>query len=129
MLKLGITGECSETVTEQLTAKNVGSGMLDVLATPSLIALIEKTACESVQPLLDEGTGTVGTAVNVKHVSATPVGEKIRAESELTEIDGRRLVFNVRAYDEVGLICEGTHERFVIDNEKFMSKMNQKHGK
>jgi predicted thioesterase len=79
-----------------------------------------------VSPLLEEGQSTVGTIVNVKHVAATPVGMEVSCESELIEIDRRRLVFNVKAYDECGLIGEGVHERFIIDVEKFMSRTNGK---
>lgn len=104
----------------------MGSGTLEVFATPAMIALMEKTACESVQPYLEEGCGTVGTALNIKHVSATPVGMTVTCESVLTEVEGRRLTFIVLASDEHGLIGEGTHERFIVNNEKFQSKADSK---
>lgn len=129
MLEPGIIGKCNTVVTEQMTAESVGSGLLKVLATPSLIALAEKTANESVMPQLETGFGTVGISVNIKHTAPTPVGETIRAESELTEVDGRRLVFKIRVFDEIGLVGEGTHERFIINNEKFIGKMNENHKK
>ena len=126
MLKKGITGTCSILVDESNSAKTMGSGSLDVFATPAMIALMEKTACDSVLPYLEEGNGTVGTEVNVKHLSATPIGMTVRCESELVEVDGRRLVFKVAAFDDAGLIGEGMHERFIVNNEKFQSKTNRK---
>ena len=109
-----------------MSAARVGSGLVDVFATPMMVALIEQTCLESVLPHLDEGQGTVGTLVNVSHVSATPIGMRVWCESELTEVDRRRLVFKVKAYDEAGLIGEGTHERFVIDSARFMEKLKTK---
>lgn len=126
MLEVGIKGKDTVTVVYENTATAVGSGVLEVFATPMMIALMEKTACNSVIPYLDEGDGSVGTELNVKHVAATPIGMTVTCESELIEVDGRRLVFNVEAYDEVGLIGKGTHERFIVNNEKFQSKTNNK---
>ncbi len=125
-LTKGIVGNKELTVTMDKTAASVGSGLLDVFATPQMIALMEATASESVAPYLDEGSTSVGTVVNVSHVAATPVGMTVRCESELTEVEGRKLVFNVKAYDECGLIGEGTHERFIVFSEKFMAKTNAK---
>ena len=126
MLETGIKGCQEELATEEKMARNVGSGLVKVYATAMMIALMEKAAVLSVQPYLEEGQGTVGTLVNVSHCAATPQGMKVRAESELIEIDRRRLVFKVAAYDECGLIGEGLHERFIIDNEKFQSKTDSK---
>lgn len=126
MLKTGIKGHQETTVTEKMLAQNVGSGLVRVYATAMMIALIEKAAVLSVQPYLDEGQGSVGTLVNVSHVSATPLGMKVWADTELIEIDRRRLVFKVAAYDERGLIGEGMHERFIIDNAKFQAKADSK---
>lgn len=126
MLQAGIKGEQKVEVVYENTATAVGSGVLEVFATPCMIALMEKTACDSVIPYLDEGDGTVGTELNIKHVAATPIGMTVRCESELLEVDGRRLVFEVKAYDEVGLIGEGRHERFIVNNEKFQNKTNKK---
>ena len=106
MLKEGVKGTQEIMVTEENTAKVMGSGALDVFATPAMIALMEKTAWESVQPYLEEGSGTVGTLMNVKHVAASPVGMKITCETELTKVDGRALTFSVKAFDEAGLIGE-----------------------
>jgi predicted thioesterase len=125
-LKAGIKGNGSVVVVEENTARAMGSGQLPVFATPAMIALMEKTASESVLECLEEGCGSVGTSLNVKHVSATPLGMEVSCESELVEVDGRRLVFSVKAFDEAGLIGEGTHERFVIKNESFLKKAEGK---
>ena len=122
MLKEGVKGTQEIMVTEENTAKVMGSGALDVFATPAMIALMEKTAWESVQPYLEEGSGTVGTLMNVKHVAASPVGMKITCETELT----KALTFSVKAFDEAGLIGEGEHERFIVYNEKFQAKADAK---
>lgn len=126
MLEKGIKGVQEVTVDENNTAKALGSGSLQVFATPAMIALMEKTAWMSVAPYLEEGSGTVGTLLNVKHTAPTPVGMKVACETELIEVDGRRLVFSVKASDETGVIGEGTHERFIIQNEKFQSKADAK---
>lgn len=126
MLEVGIKGRKELVVTKEKTAKSVCSGALNVFATPCMIAMMENTAFESVAPELEEGCGTVGTALNVKHVAATPVGMKVTCESELIKIDGRALTFAVKAYDECGLIGEGEHERFIIFEEKFQAKADAK---
>lgn len=125
-LETGIKGSVSCTVTENDTAKALGSGGLDVLSTPKLIALMENASLLLVRPYLDEGMDTVGTQLNVKHLAATPVGMTVRAEAELIEIDRRRLVFSVKAWDEVELVGKGTHERFIVDMKKFTDKCNAK---
>ena len=126
MIEKGIKGRREQTVTPEMSAARIGSGLVEVFATPMMVALIEQTCLESVLPYLEEGQGTVGTLVNVTHVSATPVGMRVWCESELVDVDRRRLVFRVKAYDEAGLIGEGTHERFIIDNAKFMEKLSSK---
>ena len=126
MLETGIKGTRTVTVNEDNTAKAMGSGTLDVFATPAMIALMENTAYESVAAELEEGSGTVGTALNVKHVAATPVGMKVTCETELIKVDGRALTFSVKAFDEKGLIGEGEHERFIVFNEKFQAKAEAK---
>lgn len=126
MLEKGIKGKKVIKVTDENTAKHLLSGMLPVYATPSLIALMEYTCFSSVHPLLEEGLGTVGSSISITHVSPTPVGGTVTCESELVEIDRRRLVFHIRAEDEFGLIGEGTHERFIIDDRKFMNKVAEK---
>lgn len=125
-MEAGIIGKKSIIVDESMTAKVIGSGLLEVYATPSMIALMENTASSSIQEYLEEGKGTVGTLINVKHVSATPVGCKVTCETKLVEVDRKRLVFEAKAYDEAGIIGEGIHERFIIDNEKFMERVNLK---
>lgn len=121
-LELGIKGSARCTVTDKDTAKALGSGGLDVLSTPIMVSLMENAALTSVRPYLDEGMDTVGTRLDISHDSATPVGMDAWAESELIEIDRRRLVFSVKAYDSAGLIGKGTHERFIVDMEKFTAK-------
>ena len=125
-MEIGIKGRAETVVSENNTAKFIGSGSLDVFATPNMIGLMEQAAQVSVAPFLEEGQGTVGTKIEVTHDAATPLGMKVWAESELIEIDRRRLVFEVKAYDECGLIGRGRHERFIIQNEKFLAKANSK---
>jgi predicted thioesterase len=125
-LKPGITGSAQDTVTEERTAASMGSGGLRVYATPRMTAMMEYTAWSSVEPYMEDGMGTVGTKLDISHLAASPVGAEIRYESELTEVDRRRLVFSVKAFDDAGLIGEGTHERFIIDNAKFMSRAESK---
>lgn len=125
-LEVGISANQKQLVTEAVTAKEMGSGELPVYATPSMIALMENTAYTSVSDCLEEGQGTVGTLMNVKHLSATPVGMEVTCETKLIEIDRKRLVFEVKAYDEKGCIGEGVHERFIIDNDKFLTKAESK---
>jgi len=126
MLQTGIKHTINENVTEEKTASAVGSGFLPVYATPAMIALMEKTSAKLVEPFLAESEGTVGISVNIKHISATPVGMAVSCTSELVEIDRKRLVFKVEAFDEKGKIGEGTHERFIINNDRFMEKVNNK---
>ncbi len=126
MLETGMKGRKEIVVTQEKTAKAMGSGTLDVFATPAMIALMENTAFESVAGELEEGSGTVGMALKVKHVAATPVGMKVVCETELVEVDGRALTFSVKAFDEKGLIGEGEHERFIVFNEKFQAKADAK---
>ena len=126
MLETGIKGTKTVTVNESNTAKTMGSGTLDVFATPELIALMEETCWRSVADELDEGCGTVGTLLEIRHTAPTPVGMEVTCESVLTEVDGRRLVFTVQAHDAKGIVGEGKHERFIIQNEKFQEKANAK---
>lgn len=125
-IKIGMIGEVTETVTPANTAEAVGSGSLKVLATPAMIALMEKASCRAIENLLDEATTTVGTLINVEHLSATPVGMTVTVKSTVTEVDGRKVCFDVEAFDEVGLIGKGKHERFVVFAEKFMQKTESK---
>ena len=125
-LHIGIRGREEAVVTEDLLAQNVGSGLVKVYATAMMIALIEKAAVYSVEPFLEPGQGTVGTHVDVSHTSATPLGMRVWAETELVGIDRRKLTFRVAAYDERGLIGEGRHERFIIDYARFQAKADAK---
>ena len=126
MIELGIKGRQETTVTAANIATNVGSGKVMVFATPMMISLIEKAAVLSIEPYLEPGQSSVGTHINVSHSSATPLGMTVWAETEVTEIDRRKVTFSVKAYDERGLIGEGTHERFIIDIEKFQAKAESK---
>lgn len=126
MLETGIKGRLTEAVTEENTAAAYGSGTLRVFATPAMIALMEHTALRSVAEELEDGSTTVGTMLNIKHTAPSVVGSVITCESELIEIDRRRLVFSVKAYDEAGEIGSGTHERFIVDCDKFFKKANER---
>lgn len=125
-METGIKGCKKITVNAENTAKAMASGTLDVFATPAMIALIEATASESVAPFLDEGFSTVGTHLDIAHSAASPVGIEVVCETELVEVDRRRLVFKAVVRDAVGEIGSGTHERFVVDNAKFMAKAQSK---
>lgn len=122
MLEIGIKGHKELTVTEEMTAKHMNSGALSVFATPYMVALMEYAAFDSVRGELDEGCGTVGTALNVRHLAATPVGMKVYCDSELIKVDGRALTFSVKVYDGKGLVGEGEHERFIVNETKFLAK-------
>lgn len=122
MLNTGIKYTKTETVNENNTAAKVGSGLLPVYATPAMIALLEGACAEAVAPELDAGMTTVGTKLDIEHVAATPIGMDVTCECELVEVDRRRLVFKVEISDAAGLIGKGTHERFIVDSEKFMAK-------
>ncbi|MCQ2180323.1 MAG: thioesterase family protein [Bacteroidales bacterium] len=126
MVEIGIRGRQETTVTSANVATNVGSGKVKVFATPMMISLVEKAACLSIEPFLEEGQSSVGTHIDISHCAATPMGMQVWAETEVIGIDRRRITFSVKAYDERGLIGEGTHERFIIDIEKFLSKAESK---
>ena len=126
MLEIGIKGHMEQVVTQELTAIHIDSGAVRVFATAMMIAMMENACRTSVKPYLESGQETVGTHVDVSHVSATPVGMKVWCDSELIAIDRRKLIFRVAAYDEAGLIGEGRHERFVIDEERFAAKTESK---
>lgn len=122
-MKIGDKGTVTVKVTKENCASAIGSGALDVFATPSMIALMENAACEAINASLQPGESSVGTKVNISHLKASALEDTITATATLTEIDGRRLVFEVVANDSKGIIGEGTHERFVINVEKFLSKL------
>ncbi|MCF2671439.1 thioesterase [Butyricicoccus pullicaecorum] len=127
-MEIGTKGFNELTVTEDKLACSVGSGLVAVYATPMMIAGIENTAAASVASQLPEGKTTVGTLMNVSHVAATPCGMKVHFETELTAVspNGKMLTFRVAAYDEAGLIGEGTHERAVVDKARFEAKAQSK---
>ncbi len=122
-LTVGMTGEATTTVVYENTAASVGAGGVKVFGTPMMIALMENASWHTVANDLDEGYVTVGTIVNVRHLAATPLGQHVRATAELIEIDGRRLVFKVEAYDEKQKIGEGQHERAIVNLERFLSRI------
>ncbi|MCH5163571.1 MAG: thioesterase family protein [Clostridiales bacterium] len=125
-MEVGIKGKKERVVPYEQTAEYISSGLLPVFATPCMIQFMEETARVSVEPFLNEGQSTVGTSVNIKHLASTFVGCKVTCESELIEIDRRRLVFNVKVYDDKELLGEGVHERFIIDNAKFIARLDVK---
>ena len=126
MLEIGMKGKQEVIADETNSAKTMGSGTLDVFATPAMIALMEETAWKSVAEELEEGCGTVGIHLDVSHDAPTPLGMTVTCESELIAVDGRKLTFRVEAKDERGTIGKGIHERFIVNDEKFQVKANQK---
>ena len=126
MLEVGIKGYKELVVTIEDSALYFESGELEVLATPRIVTLVEETAYKSISDKLEVNESTVGTKVDLKHIAATPIGMKVICETELIEIDRRRLVFSFTVKDEKEVIAEGIHERFIIDKEKFLNKVNTK---
>ncbi len=126
IMEIGIKGKKERVIPYEQTAEYISSGLLPVFATPCMIQFMEETARTSVEPYLNEGQSTVGTSVDIKHLASTFVGCKVTCESELIEVDRRRLVFYVKVYDEKDLLGEGKHERFIIDNAKFIAKLDEK---
>lgn len=125
-IEVGIKGRAEDVVSETNTAIAAGSGTLPVFATPFMTALMEKASWTAIAPHLSEGESTVGTKLEITHDSASPVGIRVWAESEVTAVDGKRIVFHVSAYDEKGLIGQGTHERFIIRDQRFLEKAARK---
>ncbi len=124
-LKPGIEGEQRFKVTEEMAASFIGSGDVSVLSTPSMIALMEIVARDSVQPYLPPEETTVGIAVNVRHLAPAPVGGEVTVMSKLVEVDRRRLVFEVKCLYGDTVVGEGTHERFVVNRQKFLEKLKK----
>jgi fluoroacetyl-CoA thioesterase len=122
-LQRGMTGEAVTMVTHENTAAAIGAGGVEVFGTPMLIALMENASWEAVAGALDEGYVTVGTHVNISHLAATPLGQQVRARAELIEINERRLIFNVVAYDERQKVGEGQHERTIVNLERFLGRV------
>ncbi len=126
MIEIGIKGKRELVVKEEHTAKHIGSGTVLVLATPMMIALMEQTCLWSIKPYLEEGQGSVGVHVDISHDSAAPLGSTVWCESEVIEIDRRKITFKVTVYDKDGVVGHGTHQRFIIDERKFGDKMKAK---
>jgi predicted thioesterase len=122
----GLVGEVEIVVQPADTADALGNKGVHVLATPRLIGLIEDAGIRAVQPHLPAGAGTVGTRLDVKHLAATPVGMRVRARAVLREVEGRRYVYDVEAHDEVEKVAEGTHERFQINQARFLERVAEK---
>lgn len=122
-MEIGLKHESTTVVSAANTAATLGSGDMDVFATPAMVALMENAAMLAVRDHLPEGSATVGTQINTSHLKASPLGATITASAELTAVDGRRLTFAVKAWDEKGIIGEGSHTRFVVDRERFLSKL------
>lgn len=122
-LKPGLTGTAETIVRETNTAIAMGSGSLQVFATPCMVALMEQAACNAVDPCFNDSESSVGTLVNITHDAATALGKKVTATATLVEVEGRKLVFEVTAADEDKQIGKGRHERFIINKEKFMAKL------
>lgn len=122
VIEVGMKGEVSTLVEREDTAKEVGSGSLLVYATPCMVALMESAACEAIAEALPEEKTSVGIELNISHLSATPVGLEVRAEAEVTAVEGSIITFTVTAYDEAGKIGEGTHKRAVISTQRFLDK-------
>jgi predicted thioesterase len=122
----GLVGESSDVVNDGNTAARWGSGLVASFSTPAMIGMMETAAFNSTRPVLPSTQTTVGTAVNIKHLAATPPGMRVHARAELLEVDGRKLLFKVEAWDEVEKIGEGTHIRFIVDAERFAKKFKEK---
>ena len=125
-LSLGKTASVSTAVTENNTAKTVGSGSLDVFATPMMVALMEQAACDCLSDCLDEGQTSVGAVINVEHTAASPLGAEITATAAIEAVFGRRVEFTVTASDKSGEIGKGKHTRFIVDTERFMKKTTER---
>lgn len=124
-LTTGLTGTATTTVTTANIAATMKSGSLAVFATPAMCALMEEAACAAVNAHLEAGSGTVGISLSITHDRATAMNDTVTATATLTAIDGRKLTFAVNAADSKGTIGKGTHERFIINNEKFMAKVSK----
>ena len=123
---VGMKGEAATMAEREDTAMEVGSGSLLVYATPCMVALMEGAACEAIQEALSDSQTTVGTELNIQHISATPVGLEVRAEAEVVAVDGKVITFEVKAFDEAGEIGKGTHKRVIVNTQKFLEKAYNK---
>ena len=125
-ITVGMKGSVTTQVEREDTAAEVCSGSLLVYATPCMVALMEGAACEAIEEALAEGQTTVGTALNIEHISATPVGLDVRAEATVTAVEGKVITFDVKAFDEAGEIGHGTHKRVIINSQKFLERAYNK---
>ena len=125
-ITVGLKGEVCTLVEPEDTAMAVGSGDLRVYATPCMVALMEGAACEALEGLLSDEQTTVGTELNISHLSATPVGMEVRAEATVTAVEGKVITFSIEAYDEAGKIGEGTHKRVIVSSQRFLDKTYSK---
>lgn len=125
-ITVGMKGAAETLCEREDTAKEVGSGELLVYATPCMVALMEGAACDAVAGALEDGQTTVGTALNIEHIDATPVGLEVRAEAEVTAVEGKIISFEVRAFDEAGEIGRGTHRRVIVGSQKFLDNAYSK---
>ena len=125
-LDVGLVGTAQGVVTHTNTAQAMGSGLVPVYATPALVALLEEAAVNALKPLLEAGKTSVGTRIEVSHLAATPIPMNVRAQAPLSVVDGRRLVFDVVAHDEVERIAEGIHERVLVDGQRFLARVQEK---
>lgn len=121
-IEIGMKGEVSTLAEKADTAAEVGSGSLLVYATPCMVALMEGAACEAIEAGLEENETTVGIELNIKHIAATPVGMEVRAEAEVTAVEGKIITFTLRAFDEAGEIGNGTHKRALVNSQRFLDK-------
>ena len=125
-IKIGTKGYKEGIVRKENTAAAIGSGAVEVFATPAMIALMENAALDAIAPFLEEDQSSVGTNISTSHLAASPLGIKVWATAEVIEVDRRRIVFAVKAFDEKEMIGEGTHERFIIQTDKFLSRAQSK---
>ena len=121
-IMVGMKGIVEDMVETMDTAAEVGSGSLLVYATPCMVAMMEGAACEAIDPVMPEGHTSVGIALNIEHLAATPVGMEVRAEATVTAVEGKIITFELEAFDEAGLIGKGTHKRCIISAQKFLDK-------
>lgn len=124
-METGLTFTSKAVVKKENTAITMGSGDMEVFATPAMVALMENAAMKAVAAELSEGATTVGAMMNTSHIKPSPLGAEVSATAVLTEVDGRKLTFSVKVSDEAGVIGEGTHIRYIVDRERFLSKLNK----
>ena len=127
VLDKGLRGStCLNRVEEEHTARSIGSGSLNVLATPVLAGLLEKAACDALEPVLESGTTSVGSFLEIRHTAPTPMGMSVSVEAELVEVDGRMLTFRIEAHDDAEQIGSATHQRVLVDEKRFIEKADRK---